>query len=77
MREELSEMKEARKLLSYTDDFEESTGNVHVTVEAAKKSEPPAAKIAVSFIQAVRGWPQALVGIGLLLLAAWYMWLHH
>lgn len=78
MRNELDEMKEARKLLEYSADYEEKTGNVHVTVEASKNSSVPS-KIAVSFVQAVRGWPQAVVGLGILVLIGWYAYLklHH
>lgn len=77
MRENLDEMKEARKLLMYSPDFEEKTGNVHVTVEApqTKKDSNAPAKVAVSFVQAVKGWPQAIVGLGILALLAWYAWL--
>lgn len=42
-----------------------------------KSSLPPAgySKEAVWFIRSVRGWPQAVVGLGLLAFAAWIAWL--
>lgn len=43
-----------------------------------KESEPPSgyARQATWFIRSVRGWPQAVVGLAALALAAWWMWLH-
>lgn len=39
-------------------------------------SDPPkVVKSAVSFLGAVKGWPQALVGLGVLALIGFYLWL--
>jgi hypothetical protein len=42
-----------------------------------KPSVPPPsglAKVATSFLGAVRGWPQALVALGIIALAAFWIW---
>lgn len=43
----------------------------------AKKSDPPSGygQQAVGLIRAVKGWPQAVFGLGLLALLAWAAWL--
>lgn len=73
----------ATGLLEYSEDFDEPTGRTEVTVNLQQpsqpdiegKSEPPQAKVAVSFIKAVRGWPQMFAALGLFALAAWVAWL--
>lgn len=74
----------ATGLLEYSADFDEPTGRTEVTVNLQQPSQPDIdvkseqqseAKVAVSFIKAVRGWPQAVVGLGLLALLAFVAWL--
>lgn len=74
--ERLARADEATKLLEYSEDFEEPTGRHEVTVNLhghpsqheieRPSSDPPQAKVAVSFIKAVRGWPQAITAVALL-----------
>lgn len=84
MRAAIEDSKEATKLLEYSADFDEDTGRTEVTVNLQQpsqpdierpKSDPPQAKVAVSFVRAVRGWPQALVALGVLALVAFWLWL--
>lgn len=83
-REAVKTGNKATDLLEYSEDFEEKTGRTEVTVNLQQPSQPDIdvkseqqseAKVAVSFIKAVRGWPQAVVGLGLLALLAFVAWL--
>jgi hypothetical protein len=77
-RERLARATEATNLLEYTDDFDEPTGRTDVHVHMPSKPDsdpPPKVEQAVWLIKAVRSWPQALFGLGLIALLAFIAWL--
>ena len=80
MRDELAAMRESRKLLEYSEDFDEPTGRHEVTVNlhghpSQPDAEQPATKMDVTMTVAKRLPPWALAAVvlvlGLAAIAAW------